>query len=82
MKRRHHAPKPRLPEGASYLSNGPVSTVFEWHGQTFRFAQGRRGGRIYRARPRVVGLVAEAATRRFRHRRWRYSWEFDKGDDR
>lgn len=56
--------KPNLPPGAEYLSNGPVSTVFLWHGRTYRFAQGSRGGTILRAHPCVRGLVAEAAKRR------------------
>lgn len=58
------AAKPNLPPGAEYLSNGPVSTVFLWHGKTYRFAQGQRGGIILRARPCVAGLVYDAAMRR------------------
>lgn len=43
--------KPRLPPGATYVGNGPVSTLFEWHDKMYRFAQGRRGGTIHRAYP-------------------------------
>ncbi len=56
--------KPNLPPGAEYLSNGPESTLFMWHNLAYRFAQGHRGGTIYRAHSCVVGLVAEAAKRR------------------
>jgi len=57
--------KPNLPQGADYyLSNGPNSTVFLWRGLTYRFAQGRRGGTIYRAHPCVAGIIYRAAMRR------------------
>lgn len=60
--------KPRLAAGAAYLGNGPASTLFEWNGVMYRFAQNKRGGTIYRAHPCVAGLVAEQAMRRRRKR--------------
>lgn len=74
------ASKLNLPPGAELLGNGPQSTVFWWRGQTYRFAQGRRGGTILRAHGfnGCFGLVARAFWQRRRRRHARMWRERDK----